>query len=86
MHIFFGSDTDIRVVISIDVEYKGSKKVSISIWRPHIRVDAAGEKELSIVRTVSNQVYSPKFDKAIYFLIHLALPRQKRTACSQFPS
>jgi len=43
------SNADIRVVISIDVKYKGSKKASVSIWRPHIRVDAVGEKELSVV-------------------------------------
>lgn len=81
-----GSDADIRVVIGIDVEYKGSKKASISIWRPHIGVDAAGEKELSVVQTVSDQVCSPKSDQSICFLIHLALPRRRRTACSQFPS
>ena len=54
-----GSDTDIRVVIGIDVEYKGSKKTSVSIWRPHIKVNDAGEKELSVVQTVSDQVCSP---------------------------
>jgi len=53
-----GSDADIRVVIGIDVEYKGSKKASVSIWRPHIEVNNVGEKELSVVQTVSDQVCS----------------------------
>jgi len=54
-----GSDADIRVVIGIDVEYKGSKRESVSIWRPHIEVDDAGERELCVVQTVTDQVYSP---------------------------
>jgi hypothetical protein len=54
-----GSDADIRVVIGIDVEYKGSKKASISIWRPHIEVNDAMEGELCVVQTVTDQVCSP---------------------------
>ncbi|KAG9229628.1 hypothetical protein BJ875DRAFT_488739 [Amylocarpus encephaloides] len=52
-----GSDADIRVMIGIDVEYKGSKKASISIWRPHIEVDDAGERELCVVQTVTDQLF-----------------------------
>jgi len=52
-----GSDADIRVVVGIDVEYKGSKKASIPIWRPHIGVNAAGQTELSVVQTVSDQLF-----------------------------
>lgn len=51
-----GSDADIRVVIGIDVEYTGSKKASVSVWRPHIEVNDMGEKELSVVQTVTDQV------------------------------
>lgn len=51
-----GSDADIRVVIGIDVEYKGSKKASVSVWRPHIGVNNLGEKELSVVHTITDQV------------------------------
>lgn len=54
-----GSDANICVVIGIDVEYKGSKKASVSIWRPHIEVNDAGEKELSVVQTTTDRVYSP---------------------------
>jgi hypothetical protein len=51
-----GSDADIRVVIGIDVEYKGSKKASVSIWRPYIEANDAGERELCVVQTVTDQV------------------------------
>lgn len=51
-----GSDANIRVVIGIDVEYKGSKEASVSVWRPLIKVNDVGEKELSVVQTVSDQV------------------------------
>ncbi len=54
-----GSDANIRVVIGIDVEYKGSKKASISIWRPHIGVNDVGEKVLFVLQTVTDQVCSP---------------------------
>jgi hypothetical protein len=54
-----GSDADIRVVLGIDVEYKGSKKASVSIWRPQIEVNDAGEKELFVVQTTTDQVCSP---------------------------
>ncbi|KUJ09517.1 uncharacterized protein LY89DRAFT_598241, partial [Mollisia scopiformis] len=54
-----GSDADIRIVIGIDVEYKGSKKASVSIWRPRIEVNDAGEKELSVVQTITDQACSP---------------------------
>ncbi|KAH8726369.1 hypothetical protein GQ44DRAFT_758681 [Phaeosphaeriaceae sp. PMI808] len=52
-----GSNANIRVVIGIDVEYKGSRKASVSIWRPHIGVNNAGENELSVVQTVTNQLF-----------------------------
>lgn len=54
-----GSDADIRVVIGIDVEYKGSKEASVSVWRPQIGVNDMGEQELSVLQTVTDQVCSP---------------------------
>lgn len=69
-----GSDTDIRVVIGIDVEYKGSRKASVSVWRPHIGVNNAGEKELSVVQTVTDQACSYEISMKCIYLILLALP------------
>ena len=77
-----GSDANIRVVVGIDVEYKGSKKASVSVWRPHIKVDAMGEKELSVVQTVTDEVCSPTFKKPMFRLIPLALLRRRRKTCS----
>ncbi|MCJ1461849.1 hypothetical protein MMC07_000448 [Pseudocyphellaria aurata] len=52
-----GSDARIRVVIGIDIEYKGSKKASVSIWRPQIGVNDVGVQELSALQTVTDQFF-----------------------------
>ncbi|RDL33125.1 Uncharacterized protein BP5553_08564 [Venustampulla echinocandica] len=52
-----GSDADIRVVIGIDVEYKGSKRATISMWRPQIVINDAGEGELCAIQTVTDQLF-----------------------------
>lgn len=76
-------DADIRVVIGVDVEYKGSKKASVSIWRLQIRVNDMGEKELCALQTVTDQVYSPiNHWKAITCLTLLALPQRCGKPCS----
>jgi hypothetical protein len=69
-----GSDRDIGVVIGIDVEYKGSRKASVSIWRPHIGVNDTGERELSVVQTVTDQVCPHKLSTNCTRLILVALP------------
>jgi hypothetical protein len=58
-----GSNSNIGVVIGIKVEYKGSKKASgkaasVFIYRSRISMNDSGAKELTVVKTVSNQVYS----------------------------
>ena len=53
-----GSDRDIRVVIGIDVEYKASKRATVSVWRPQIVLNDAGEGELRVVQTLTDQVCS----------------------------
>ncbi|MCJ1469036.1 hypothetical protein MMC07_007668 [Pseudocyphellaria aurata] len=52
-----GSDARIRVVIGIDVEYRGTKKACVSIWRPHFGVNDVGLKELSALQTVTDQFF-----------------------------
>lgn len=53
-----GSDGDIRIVVGLDVEYRGSKKATLSVWQPEIITNEGGEKELVAVQTVVDQVYS----------------------------
>ena len=51
-----GSDSDIRVVVGLDIEYKTGKKATLSVWRPNIITNEAGEKELVAQLIVANQV------------------------------
>ncbi|KAA6408873.1 MAG: hypothetical protein FRX48_07217 [Lasallia pustulata] len=52
-----GSDSDIRVVVGLDIEYKTGKKATLSVWRPNIITNEAGEKELVTQLVVANQVF-----------------------------
>lgn len=50
-----GSNENVRVVIGLDLEYKG-KEAALSIWRPVVEVDANGKKFLKVEQVVTNQV------------------------------
>ncbi|GAO13113.1 hypothetical protein UVI_02024720 [Ustilaginoidea virens] len=50
-----GSDGNIRVVIGLDVEYNNSKKATLSVWRPGVVQNEAGEPELVARQTITNQ-------------------------------
>ncbi|MCJ1395237.1 hypothetical protein MMC18_008120 [Xylographa bjoerkii] len=52
-----GSNSDIRVVVGLDIEYKTGKKATLSVWRPNIITNEAGEKELIAQLIVANQVF-----------------------------
>lgn len=51
-----GSDGNIRVVIGLDIEYKQSKKATISVWRPQYVEHRDGREDLVSMQTVMNQV------------------------------
>ena len=53
-----GSDSDIRVVVGLDNEYKMNKKATLSVWQPSIVTNEAGEKELMIQKIITNQVFA----------------------------
>jgi hypothetical protein len=52
-----GSDARIRAVVGVDVDYRG-KMATLSIWRPQIEINDAGEEELVAFRTLTDQVFS----------------------------
>jgi hypothetical protein len=52
-----GSDGNIRVVVGLDIEYKQSKKTTLSVWRPQYVECKDGQEELICARIVFDQVY-----------------------------
>jgi hypothetical protein len=51
-----GSNGNIRVVIGLDVEYRG-KMATMSVWRPRFSINGDGDEELEAEETVVNQVW-----------------------------
>jgi hypothetical protein len=51
-----GSDGSTRVLIGLDVEYRGSRKATVSIWRPQYTLNGEQE-EFRAVQTVQEEVY-----------------------------
>ncbi|KAF7880234.1 hypothetical protein EAF00_012046 [Botryotinia globosa] len=51
-----GSDGNICAMIGIDIEYRGTKKVTLSIWQPRIMQNQDGDMELSAEQTVTDEV------------------------------
>jgi hypothetical protein len=52
-----GSDGNIQVVIGLNIEYKNSKKASLSIWRPQYIKDEDGQEYLVSAQTVCEQLF-----------------------------
>jgi len=52
-----GSDANIRVVVGIDIDYESGKKATLSVWRPDVVTNDAGEKLLTTKLVVANQVF-----------------------------
>jgi len=53
-----GSDSDIRVVVGSDIEYRAGRKAIISIWRPEVIHDPNGEGVLVATEVIKEQVSS----------------------------
>ncbi|KAG8408025.1 hypothetical protein J3459_018261 [Metarhizium acridum] len=51
-----GSKGSVRVVIGLDIEYRNSKKATLSVWRPDVVQNEAGEPELVAVQTTVDQI------------------------------
>lgn len=61
-----GSDSDIRVVIGLDIEYNANKEAALSVWRPNIETNEAGEKELVAKQTIIDQVCLTQNNPALH--------------------
>ena len=61
-----GSNSDIRVFVGLDIEYKTDKKATLSVWRPKITTNEVGEKELVAQPIVANQVCKHHLAPASY--------------------
>ena len=52
-----GSVGNIKMVVGLDIEYRGTQAASLSIWQPQIRVsDEDGQKELFTAQTEVDKV------------------------------
>lgn len=51
-----GSQGNIQAVVGLDIEYKGSKEATLSIWKPHLEENEDGVSELTARQSVINQV------------------------------
>jgi hypothetical protein len=51
-----GSRGSIRMVVGLDIEYRGTKKATVSVWRPRIGTDDDGEIFLEAEQTVKSEV------------------------------
>lgn len=52
-----GSNENIQVVIGLNIEYKNSKKASLSIWRPQYMKDEGKQEYLVSAQTVCEQLF-----------------------------
>ena len=74
-----GYDSGIRVVVGLDIEYKMTKKATLSVWQPSIVTNEAGEKELVTQQIVANQVcpLNPYLCHKVICLFCIGFPRQQ---------
>ncbi|CAD6447901.1 208545f1-cdbb-490b-a257-2b6e381bd2e2 [Sclerotinia trifoliorum] len=51
-----GFNGNICIMIGIDLEYRETKKVTLSMWRPQIIANENGEMELVAIQTITDEV------------------------------
>lgn len=52
-----GSDGNVLVVIGLDIEYRRSKRATLSVWRPRYEKDSDGHHVLVSVQTIFEQEF-----------------------------
>jgi hypothetical protein len=59
------------------VEYRGSKKATLSVWRPRIVSNDVGEEELVAMQTVADQVHfiKPPFTYCVLISTRFSVTR-----------
>ncbi|CAD6440521.1 768bddba-f0ab-45bd-bee9-c71a10b72206 [Sclerotinia trifoliorum] len=71
-----GSDGGTRVMVGIDVEYRGTKKVTLSVWQPQLIGIENGEIELRVIQTVKDEIIrdeNGEWNKSSQAGLHLQL-------------
>jgi hypothetical protein len=69
-----GSDGNIRAVVSLDIEYKQSRKATLSVWQPQFIKNEDRQMDLVCTQTILDQV---RLD------IHIRLPSAVTNGLSQ---
>jgi hypothetical protein len=78
-----GSDENIQVVIGLNIEYKNSKKASLSIWRPQYMKDEDKQEYLVSAQTVCEQLFRDELgnpigaDTALHYTSRTSTPPLK---------
>jgi hypothetical protein len=52
----FGSLANVSAVIGLDIEYRGTKKATVSVWRPEEGIDEDGTPFLQVSQVVNAEV------------------------------
>jgi hypothetical protein len=56
-HYILGSYGNIRMVVGLDIEYRGSKRATVSVWESDMGLKEDGTMYLRAKKTVNNEVW-----------------------------